>query len=74
MGHPGVQRVVKEVSRKFAFPPALKLYEAVREVCRGCVTCQACDPKLEQEFADLPCPGARSNNDEWPWTFLICRV
>ena len=60
MGHPGVQRVVKEVGRKFAFPPALKLYEAVREVCRSSVTCQACDPpnwSKSLPISHVPVPG-----------------
>jgi len=44
MGHAGIQKVVKDVTRRYAFPPVVKLYEAVREIRRARVTCQACEP------------------------------
>ena len=43
LGHPGVRKMVRELSRRFAFPPSLKLNEAVGEDRRRCLTCQACD-------------------------------
>ena len=60
MGHVGIQKVVKEVSRRFAFPPTVKVYEAVREVSRMCVTCQACDPpnwSKSLPISHTPVPG-----------------
>ena len=43
MGHAGIQKVVKEVQRRYALPVQVKVYETVRQVRRGCATCQACD-------------------------------
>ena len=43
MGHVGIKKVVREVDRRFAFPPSVKIHDSVREVKRVCVICQACD-------------------------------
>ena len=44
IGHPGIRKTLREVSRRYAFPPSVRVYEAVREARRGCLTCQACEP------------------------------
>lgn len=43
-GHIGVQKMVKEVDRRYAFPPGTKLVECAKVVRQGCVVCQACEP------------------------------
>ena len=43
LGHAGVMKVDREIRRRFAFPPALKLRDEVREDRRRCLICQACD-------------------------------
>ena len=44
MGHIGVKRLVKELQKRYAFPPSVRIFEKVKEAKRRCVTCQACDP------------------------------
>ena len=44
MGHVGVQRLVKELDRRFVFPPSVRVSEEARKVKRRCATCQACEP------------------------------
>ena len=42
-GHPGIRKSVTELSRRYIFPPLIKLYEEVREHRRKCPVCQACE-------------------------------
>jgi hypothetical protein len=43
LGHPGVEKLTKEVSRRYAFPLSRKVSGEAKAVRQKCVTCQACD-------------------------------
>ena len=52
MGHPGIAKLEREVKRRYALPPSLKVRELVREDRMSCVVCQACDhPNFNMETA-----------------------
>ena len=47
------------MSRRFAFPPSIRIFEAVREVRRQCVTCQSSEPpnwSAESPIENTPIP------------------
>ena len=43
MGHVGVQKLIKEVDRRFVISESVNLPEAAKEIRRVCVACQACE-------------------------------
>ena len=43
MGHIGVNRLVREIQKRYAIPPSVRIFEKIKEVHRKCVTCQVCD-------------------------------
>ena len=59
MGHIGIRKLVKEVSRRYVCPASVRLNETAAEVRRGCATCQACEPpnwSLSLPLSHTPVP------------------
>ena len=44
LNHAGIAKTLKEATRRYAFSPKFNLGEEVRQIRRGCLICQACDP------------------------------
>ena len=43
-GHPGVRKLVNELTRRYIFPLSTRLMEVVTDQRRKCLVCQGCDP------------------------------
>jgi hypothetical protein len=41
---PGVDRLLRDLQQRYAFPAETRLREAVEQVRRTCMICQSCEP------------------------------
>ena len=68
LGHIGIRKLVKEVSRRYVCPAPVRLNETAAEVRRGCATRQACEPpnwNLSLPLSHTPCQSAILRACHW---------